>query len=274
MIEHRHVDHARHAHGDQHVEALEAEHAPALVVARRLDPPLGERRVQVDHVRHHGGAEDAGGQQQRVGAREAGDEARGDAGGVVRHEQRVDEEAEQDHAEHPRDDDLEAAVAAALQGEQREGDHRGHQAGRQQREPEQEVERDRRADELGEVGRHGDDLGLHPEPERRALGVVLAAQLGQAAARRDADLRRQVLDQHRHQVRAEDHPQQQVAELRPAGDVGGEVARVDVRDGGHERRARRTAARAARGRARAAASGRRSPAPVHLGQPRHELWQA
>ena len=80
---------------------------------------------------------------------------------------------------------------------------------------------------------------------------VLAAQLGQVAAGRDADLRREVLDQHRHQVRREQHPQQQVAVLRAAGDVRGEVAGVDVGDAGDERRARAAPACRARGRARA-----------------------
>ena len=51
----------------------------------------------------------------------------------------------------------------------------------------------------------------------------------------DADLRRQVLDQHRHQVGGEQDPQQQVAVLGAAGDVRREVARVDVGDAGDER---------------------------------------
>ena len=44
------------------------------------------------------------------------------AGGVVRDQQRVDQEAEQDHAEHAGDHDLERPVAAGLQAEQRERD--------------------------------------------------------------------------------------------------------------------------------------------------------
>ena len=38
----------------------------------------------------------------------------------------------------------------------------------EQARPEQQVEADRRAEELGQVGRHRDHLGLHPEQERRA----------------------------------------------------------------------------------------------------------
>ena len=137
----------------------------------------------------------------------------------------------------PAIDDLEAPVAAALQREDREGDDGGHEAGGEQRDAEEQVQRDRRADELGEVGRHRDELGLDPQAPGDGAREVLAAQLGQVAAGRDADLGRQVLDQHRHQVRGEDHPQQQVAVLGAAGDVGGEVAGVDVGDAGDEGRA-------------------------------------
>ena len=59
---------------------------------------------------------------------------------------------------------------------------------------------------------------------------------GEVLARGDAELRRERLDEHRHQVRGDDHPDERVAELRAAGDVRREVARVDVGDGGDERR--------------------------------------
>ena len=64
-----------------------------------------------------------------------------------------------------------------------------------------------------------------------------AADLGEVLAGRDPELRRLGLDDHRDQVGREDDPEQQVAELGAAGDVGGEVARVDVGDGGDEGRA-------------------------------------
>ena len=48
------------------------------------------------------------------------------------------------------------AVAARLQREDRERDDRGDQAGGERRHAEEQVERDRRADELGEVGRDRD----------------------------------------------------------------------------------------------------------------------
>ena len=72
-------------------------------------------------------------------------------------------------------------------------------------------------------------------PTRRLGAVPLAADLGQVPARRDAELRRERLDQHREQVREHDHPDQRVAELRAGGDVRREVPRVDVRDARDER---------------------------------------
>src|SRR5207248_10298364 len=50
------------------------------------------------------------------------------------------------------------------------------------------------------------------------------------------ELRREVLDEHRHEVRGEDDPEQQVAVLGAALDVGGEVAGIHVCDRGDERR--------------------------------------
>ena len=58
-------------------------------------------------------------EQDGVGVGEAGDEPPGDARGVVGHDQRVEQEAEQDDGQHPGDHDLEAPVAAGLEPEQR-----------------------------------------------------------------------------------------------------------------------------------------------------------
>ena len=85
--------------------------------------------------------------------------------------------------------------------------------------------------------RHRDHLGLQPEADRGAAREALAAELGEVLAGRDPELRRLGLDQHRDQVGREHDPEQQVAELGAAGDVGGEVAGVDVGDGGDEGRA-------------------------------------
>ena len=65
---------------------------------------------------------------------------------------------------------------------------------------------------------------------------ALAADARPGSARGDAELGGERLDEHRHQVAGDDHPQQRVAELRAALDVGGEVAGVHVGDAGDEGR--------------------------------------
>ena len=79
-------------------------------------------------------------------------------------------------------------------------------------------------------------LGLQPQEQRRAPPELLPRHLGQVSARRNPELRRKRLDQHREQVGRDDHPHQLVAELRAACDVRREVAGVDIRDAGDERR--------------------------------------
>ena len=83
--------------------------------------------------------------------------------------QQVVHEAEEDDRQEAGDRELELAVPARLQLEDRERDDRGHQAGDERRHAEEQVERDRGADELGEVGGDRDRLGLQPEPERDGL---------------------------------------------------------------------------------------------------------
>ena len=56
--EHRQVDDAGQSQRDEHVQALEAEHALPLGVVPGGHTPIGERRVEVDRVRHHGRADD------------------------------------------------------------------------------------------------------------------------------------------------------------------------------------------------------------------------
>jgi len=76
---------------------IDAKLEAALAVVGGRHAPLGQRRVQVDHMGHDRGAEDAGGQQDALGSREARDEAGGHRAGVGADAQRVVEEAEQDH---------------------------------------------------------------------------------------------------------------------------------------------------------------------------------
>ena len=96
------------------------------------------------------------------------------------------------------DRQLETAVAPLLQGQDPEGDNRRHQPGGEQRHVEEQVQPDRRPDELGQVGRHRDQLCLHPKANGHSRRKMRTAKLRQIESGSDADLGGQVLHQHGH----------------------------------------------------------------------------
>ena len=73
------------------------------------------------------------------------------------------QEAREDDPEQRGDRELEAAEAAGLQLEDREGDRAGDHPGEEHWHAEQQVQADRGPEELGDVGRHRHQLGLHPD---------------------------------------------------------------------------------------------------------------
>ena len=99
---------------------------------------------------------------------------------------------------------------------------------------EEQVETHGGTEELGEVGGDGGDFGGDPEKEADGTREMFAAVLREGEAGDDAQLGREVLDEDRHGVRPEQDPEKTVAELGSAEDVGGEVAGIDVGDGGDE----------------------------------------
>ena len=187
-------------------------------------------------MRHHGRADDPDREQHGLAPLELRlDHVQAD--GAERRVRVVElgEVAGADRGDEAGDHGLERAQAEALQAQDQEGRDPGQQRRGEERDPEQEVESERGAEELRQVGRHRDQLSLYPEPERGPAGEALPAHFRQVAPRRDPELGREQLDQHRHQARGDDHPGERVTELRAAGDVRREVAGVDVRDAGHER---------------------------------------
>ena len=139
-------------------------------------------------MRHDGGAEDPDREQHRLTAGELRHDrvVRDRPEGRLRLED-LAEVADADEADDGGDRGLERTEPEALQPEDREGGHRGDERGGKERDPEQEVEAERGAEELGEIGRHRDHLGLEPERDRRPAGEALAADLGQVLPRRDAE---------------------------------------------------------------------------------------
>ena len=79
--------------------------------------------------------------------------------------------------------------------------------------------------------RRGDrDLGQEPEHEVDPGRILGPARLGQVVPRHHPQPRRQRLEQHRHQVRHQQDPDQRVAEPGTPLQVGRPVARVHVAD--------------------------------------------
>ena len=107
--------------------------------------------------------------------------------------------------------------------------------GWQQGQAKQQMDAYGRAQHFGHVGGHRRELRDHPTDRRTTgRGELVARHLGEVLARRNAQLGRERLDQHRHQVAGDHDPQQEIAELGAALNVGGEVPGVDVRDRGDE----------------------------------------
>ena len=233
---------------------------------------LGQRRVQVDDVGHHRRADDPGGEQDALGAVKPGmNRCVGDVAGVgLRVE---DLEPERRAATTP----TSAAITASSRRKPRCWRARianapapAISAAGKSGIPNSRLRPSAAPTTSAMSRRHRDHLGLDPEADRRPARERLAAELGEVLAGRDAELRRLGLDHHRDQVRREDDPEQQVAELRPGGDVGREVAGVDVGDRGDERRPEeRPEARDAREPGPRAIAGRRArPRPRRGGRPR------
>jgi len=75
-------------------------------------------------------------------------------------------------------------------------------------------------------------------PASHTTGLGSGADVGrQRVAGDDAELGGEVLQEDQHERAQRDDPEQRVAELGAAGDVGGPVARVDEADGDDEARA-------------------------------------
>ena len=100
-----------------------------------------------------------------------------------------------------------------------------------QRQAEQQVERDRRANHFRQIARRDGDFTQQPEDINGRARVAVAAGLGQVAAAGDAEARRQRLEQDRHQVGNHDHAEQRVAVLGAAGQVGCPISGIHVADG-------------------------------------------
>ena len=225
--------------GEHHLAVRITQDAAAVGVAAGRDAMPHQAGMQVDRVRHHGGADDADRQQQALGAgqlRHHGMEC--ECRPVGRGDRHLDDVADADDADETGDHHLDQSKAAALQRQDRQRHDEGDQQPDRQAQAEQQRQADRGAQRFGKVGRHRGDLADDPHGQHQRAREMRAAEFRQAVIGDDADLGGQRLEQHRQNVGEHDDPQQQIAELRAALDVGREIARIDIGDRGDDRRPR------------------------------------
>ena len=137
-------------------------------------------------------------------------------------EQRDDGADQRDHQR------LNVAEAPALHQQNQQHVQPGDEHAVEERNVEEQVQRDGRADHFGQVAGGDGDLGADPQRIAHPWAVALVAELRQVALRGHAQLQAQALQQNGHQVRGHDDEEQRVAEARAAGDVRGPVAGVHV----------------------------------------------
>ncbi len=185
-------------------------------------------------MRHHGRANDADRDVERSGVGDdltRGNKAAEDGAGAWRGQYDLDRKADEDHDQQRDNEGFQRAEAALHQEQDEKCVRRRDERPDDQRNAEEQIERDRRADHLGEVA--GNDRRLAGEPERNVdrARVMRPAGLSEIAIRGDAEPRRERLQQDRHQVREQDDGEQRVAEFRAAGEIGRPIAGVHVADG-------------------------------------------
>ena len=194
--------------------------------------------MQIDRVRHDGGADDADGQEQRLGV---GDFRRHQMvrrrRPIDRSDEHFEEIANTDHADDRADDQFEWPEAVTLEHQQAVGHERGHAHAGDERHVEQQRQADGAAEKLGEVGRHGGNLADPPHRQHHRTRKMVAAHFREVLAGDDAELGGQALEQHRDDVGEQHDPEQAVAVFRAGLDVGGEITRVHIGDRGDDRRA-------------------------------------
>ena len=188
-------------------------------------------------MRHDRCADDADGQQDAVGIAEPGNHGMiGDLAQIGPRQHGLREIGRADDHNQHRDHRLDGAEPVSLEPQHGAGRGAGEQRSRKQRDVEQELESDACAEELGEVGRYRADLARDPHRIDEHRRQMEATELSQVLAADDAELRRQRLEQHRHQIGEYDHPEQIVAVARTALDIRGEIARVHIGDRGDDGR--------------------------------------
>ena len=173
--------------------------------------------MQVDRMRHHRGADDADGEQQRLRIGDLRhDRMFGRRNPVDRNDEHLDQITKRDDAHHDADDQMHWSEANAWNINRPIGDDAGYDHAGEQRQVKQQRQPDGAAEKLGKVGRHRRDLADDHIPQTTGCGKWSRHISARFAAGDDAELGRQRLEQHRDDVGEQHDPEQAVAVAAPA----------------------------------------------------------
>ena len=203
---------------------------------------LHQGGVQIEVMRHDRGPEHADGHIQAVrehlliGRIETGDQAADDLRPVRPGQADFNDEADGDNADERQSHQLQQPHATALDGQEYEGIGRGNRQPPDVRQPEEQLERDDRADHFRQIAGGDGNFAQNPQRNHHRAGILLPACLGQVSAGHDAQTRRQALQEQGHDVGKKKDPQEAIAEARSRLEVGSPVARVHVADAYEESR--------------------------------------
>ncbi len=189
--------------------------------------------MQIDGVRHDGGADDADREQQRPGVGDLRQHAvHGHGAPIDRSDEYLDQIAQRNDADQGADDQLERAEPEPFEHQDPVSQDPGDDHPGEQRHPRQQRQSDGAAEEFGEIGRHGGDLADDPHGPDDRPRKFIAAHFREVASGDDAELGREGLEQHGDQIGQQHDPEQAVAVFGARLDVGREISGIHVGDRG------------------------------------------
>lgn len=185
-------------------------------------------------MRHHRRAENAEAEIEHVGVGDEAPrrrEAARDLGEIGTGQSELRCEAKADQAQHPDDEKLDLSEAQPLHGENEKRVQRRGDDAERERQAEEQLQPDRRADDLGEVRRENPRLGEEPKSNGDRVGRMGPASLGEVESGADAEPRGKRLQHNGHQARQHGDKEQRRPELRAAGQRRGPIAGVHIAGG-------------------------------------------
>ena len=231
--QHRRVDQPRAIHCQKNVQQF---HPPVMMLfaVGRLAARQHERGMQINNVRHHGGAQHRNGDVDRRRLHVRNNDPLRDFAPVRLAQEHFVRVREADHGDEAHNDAFQPLKTGLLEHQNEHHDDAGQYCRGKHSNAEKKIEPERRAQEFSEIGGHRGNFRGKPQSERHPLRELRPAIFGQRLSRRDSQLRGEILHQDRHRIRPQQHPEKLIAEPRAAFDVRRKITGVHVRDGSDE----------------------------------------